>query len=391
MASIIQPIQESRRDSSLDVLRGFALAGVLFMFCVSDIGSPDGYTNSLVDEIIAWPKWILVENRMYTMLILIFGIGFHVQLEKARSCRAPLVPVYTRRLLGLLIIGVLHAIFLSARDILVFYALAGTLLLIVRNATSRQLFIFTGVVFLLLVTPVTQMLAGNPWRKAGVLIQPNNYTDHVQYNWQYFKVYHQLYSVYLDMLFHFLLGFWISRSGLWNRLKNDLVLRRRLLVLSFAGALLFIPLHYFYIDPVVSGKVYGMTGSWVKFLAVTGLKLLWQAWMLISVTLYGILLIGLTRSAQGQRTLQPLAAFGRMALSNYLIQSLVLVPYFLMFDKYRNLPPSSGFILFLVVFVLQLLFSSWWMKRFKLGPFEWLLRSMTYWRWQVIRRAESAA
>lgn len=390
MASRNQPLTDSRRDITLDILRGFALAGVLFMFCVSDIGSPDGYTNSLLDDIIAWPKWILIENRMYTMLILIFGIGFHVQLEKAQLYQSSLVPVFSRRLLGLLILGFLHAIFLSTRDILVFYAVAGVALLLVRNASNRQLFVFTLIIFILLVTPLVQMLAGNPWRKAGPLIQPNNYVDHVQYNWKFFQVKYQWYSVYFDMLFHFLVGFWISRSGIWRKLKKDFLLRRRLLIISIIGAAIFIPAYYFWFEPVVSGKVYGMPGSWEKFIAITGVKILWQVWMMISVILYGTILIGKSLSEGGTRSLRPLAAFGQMALSNYLVQSFLLVPYFLFFDKYRNLPPSVGFIFFLAVFVLQLFFSSWWLKRFRLGPFEWLLRSFTYWKWQEIYRQPSA-
>ena len=88
MSTLLQPLSASNRDRSLDILRGFALAGVLFIFCVSDIGTADNYSNTLPDEIIAWPKWIFIESRMYSMLILIFGIGFHVQLEKAKQNNA---------------------------------------------------------------------------------------------------------------------------------------------------------------------------------------------------------------------------------------------------------------------------------------------------------------
>ena len=81
------------------------------------------------------------------MLILIFGIGFHVQLEKAKQNNTSLVPVFTRRLIGLLILGFIHAILLSTRDILMFYAIAGAVLLLVRNASSRQLLVVLGYQF----------------------------------------------------------------------------------------------------------------------------------------------------------------------------------------------------------------------------------------------------
>ena len=92
--STLKPLLQYNRDISLDVLRGFALAGVLFMFCVNDIGAPAKYANSFLDDLIAWPKWILIEGRMYTMLVLIFGIGFHVQLKKAKQYDTLLAPVF---------------------------------------------------------------------------------------------------------------------------------------------------------------------------------------------------------------------------------------------------------------------------------------------------------
>lgn len=316
------------------------------------------------DDIIAWPKWIWVEGRMYTMLILIFGIGFHVQLKKAQQHGKSLTPVFLRRLIGLILIGFIHAILLSTRDILMFYGLAGMVLLLVGNMSNRMLFIIISFLFMLIITPVITLVFGNPWQRAYALVQPNNYIDHLQYNWEYFKFKHQFYSIYADMLFHFLLGFWISRSGLWQRLKTDQKLRRILLIISLSTAPVLIPLYYFSEATIFTGLEY-------------------QLWMMASATIYCILLINLS---QRKDWLNPLAAFGQMALSNYLIQSLVLVPYLLVFDKFGNLPPLEGLILFIPVLILQILFSNWWMSKYQLGPFEWLLRSLTYWSWQPLKK-----
>ena len=385
MSAALKPISPYKRDITLDVLRGFALAGVLFMFCVNDIGAPAKYTYSLLDEIIAWPKWILVEGRMYTMLVLIFGIGFHVQLKKAKEHGAVLAPVFLRRLIGLLLIGFIHAILLSTRDILMFYGMAGMLLLLVGNMSNRLLFIVLLLLFILLITPVIPLVFGNPWQHAHSLVQPNNYADHVQYNWEYFKLKHQLYFTYVDMFFHFLLGFWISKSGLWQRIKNDKKLRRVLLIIALASAIVLVPVYYFWICGESTQQLFSPRNS---FLAATFAGLVYQLWMMASATGYSVVLINLSSSAQRQKWFRPLAAFGQMALSNYLVQSLVLVPYLLVFDKFDNLPPSSGLILFVPVFLLQLWFSTWWMSRYQLGPFEWLLRSLTYWSWQELRRRQ---
>jgi uncharacterized membrane protein YeiB len=232
MSTLLQPLSASNRDRSIDILRGFALAGVLFMFCVSDNGPSYGYTSTLLDEIIAWPKYILIENRMYTMLILIFGIGFHVQLEKAKQNNTSIVPVFTRRIIGLLILGFIHAVLISKRDILMFYGAAGFLLLLIRNLSSRQLLIVLGIVFAIMISSIVYILFGNAWPQTFSLVEPNNYPDYLQYNWQFFKIYHQMYGIYIEMLFHFLLGFWISKAGILKKINENKRFRTRLLITS---------------------------------------------------------------------------------------------------------------------------------------------------------------
>jgi uncharacterized protein len=385
MSTTLQPLSASNRDRNLDILRGFALAGVLFIFCVSDIGPANNYTNSLLDEIIAWPKWIFIESRMYTMLILIFGIGFHVQLEKAKQNNSSLVPVFTRRLVGLLILGFIHAILLSTRDILMFYAIAGAVLLLVRNASSRQLLVALVVTFIVLITGILYILFGNVWPQTRALVQPNNYADHVQYNWQFFQLYHQMYGVYIEMLFHFLLGFWISKAGILKKINENKKIRSRLLIISLVVTAILIPFYYFILDDLFPLIMKTLAVKWLIYSASLIFRILWYVMTTACVTLYATILISISRSVK-EKWFRPLEAFGQMALSNYLIQSLILIPYFLLTDKFNNLPPFEGFILFLIVFALQLLFSTWWMARYKLGPFEWLLRSFTYWKWQKIAK-----
>lgn len=385
MSTPLQPLSASNRDRSLDILRGFALAGVLFIFCVSDNGPSYGYTNSLLDEIIAWPKYILIESRMYTMLIIIFGIGFHVQLEKAKQHATSLVPVFTRRLIGLLLLGFIHAILLSSRDILMFYAIAGVVLLLVRKATVRQLLLFMGVLFFI-ATPLIQYNVHNVWPQAAALVEPNDYAGYVQYNWQYFKLYHQVYNIYIEMLIHFMLGFLISKSGIYQKIKTNKKFRRKLLIISVTSSIVLIPFVYFWLESLLSGMNPKTLSFPIRVLISLCYRSLWQIWMLVSVTLYVTILISLKSSGKWKRMFEPLAAFGQMALSNYLIQSLVLVPYFLLTNKFKTVSPSEGLVLFIFVFVLQLVFSTWWMKRYTMGPFEWVLRSFTYWRWQPNRK-----
>jgi uncharacterized protein len=385
MSNTLQPLSGHNRDQKIDILRGFALAGVLFMFCVSDNGPSYGYTNSLSDEVISWFKWIFIESRMYTMLIIIFGIGFHVQLEKAKQQNRSLVPVFTRRIIGLLVLGFIHAIILSKRDILMFYGAAGVILLLVRNASVKQLLLFMAILFYVVV-PLMQRNLPNAWPKAAALVEPNEYSKYLQYNWQFFKYYHQVYGIYTEMLFFFMLGFILSKSGIFQKIKENKIFRNRLLIAAIVATVVFIPFWY-YLEPNYLENLWNqVTNKKALFFLALAFRTLWELWMLISAILYGILLIILASKIKGKKILTPLASFGQMALSNYLIQSLMLVPYLLITDKIRAIAPTEGLITFVIVITLQLIFSQWWMSKYKFGPFEWLLRSFTYWKWQPNRK-----
>lgn len=230
------------------------------------------------------------------------------------------------------------------------------------------------------------MLFKSPWQEIKTLREPNDLWGHLRYNWIYFKEYHQLYSVYIDMLAHFLLGFYIGRISLLQKIQNDRKLRNKLFLIAFIGSIILAPLEYAWADPIAYSAVAKMNTPWQKFLSTTGLRFLWQLWMLVSVSLYISILIHFWVDRKTQKWLKPLGNFGQIALSNYLIQSIILVPYALLFNKFGNTPPFEGFIVFLIVLVLQLLFSRWWLKRFRLGPFEWLLRSFTYFKWQPLKK-----
>ena len=388
MSSQLQPLSASHRERNLDILRGFALAGVLFIFCVSDNAPSYGYTDSFSDEVLSWFKWIFIESRMYTMLIIIFGIGFHIQLEKAKQQNESLVPSFSRRILGLLILGFIHAIVLSKRDILMFYGAAGAVLLLARNASVKQLLFFMGILFYVVV-PIIQYNIPNAWPKAAALKQPNEYVDYLQYNWQFFTYYHQVYYIYVEMLFYFMLGFILSKSGIFQKIKASRFFRNQLLILSIGAAIICIPFWYFWEPNNLGDLSSGITDKKIQFLISLAYRTFYQIWMILSAALYAVLLINLASTVRGNKLLTGLAAFGQMALSNYLIQSLLLVPYLLITDKIKGIGPTEGLLVFAVVLSLEIIFSLWWMARYKLGPFEWLLRSFTYWKWQPIRKTSN--
>ncbi|MCI0423411.1 MAG: heparan-alpha-glucosaminide N-acetyltransferase domain-containing protein, partial [Acidobacteria bacterium] len=117
-ATSLQPVQPSERIPALDVLRGFALFGVLLAYTLWNLGTPPEHTYSQADQILNFALAVLVDTKFYTLFAFLFGLGFSIQLTRAEARGASIVPVYCRRLLALLLIGLAHALLLRNGDIL---------------------------------------------------------------------------------------------------------------------------------------------------------------------------------------------------------------------------------------------------------------------------------
>jgi len=102
---------------------------------------------------------------------------------------------------------------------------------------------------------------------------------------------------------------------------------------------------------------------------------------------YAATIVFLAQKEEWKRRLAPLAAVGRLALSNYLFQSLVQVLIFNSYGLglYGKVGPLGGVALTLLIFPVQVLLSIWWVRRFRFGPAEWLWRSLTYGKLQPMR------
>lgn len=394
MTTLLQPLQKNLRDTNLDILRGFAIAGVLFVYCAGDMGIAENYNSSALDKAIKWFNRIMVEGRMYGTLIFVFGIGFSVQLQKANEKGSSIVPVFSRRLVGLLLIGFMHAFFVSNRDVLMFYAIAGFALLPARNFSSRQLLIYILLALLLLLeyytilraVGVKEVIVISSW------VPPNDLSSYFGFLWQFFKEYHQMYEIYFHMLFYFLLGYYTHKSGLMKKIESDKKLRSRIILSCLILSSLLGYLYYGWLPSggsQVLNSYLKSSSYWVKHIIGDFIQLLLYLMTLSFVTLYAVIFISINSLKRGEKFLQPLAVFGQMAMSNYLISSILIVSYALWFNKFNNMPPFEGTVSFLIIFSFQLIFSTWWLKRYHFGPFEYLLRSFTYWKWQPMKKKEN--
>ena len=129
----LTPVASSERVELIDILRGFALLGILTV----NFWGTSGESVRRLDLILSKTLDIVVSASFYPLFSFLFGLGFAVQLQRARARGAGIVLTYLRRMLALFLIGSFHAIVIWDGDILTWYALFGLVLIPLHRLSDR--------------------------------------------------------------------------------------------------------------------------------------------------------------------------------------------------------------------------------------------------------------
>ncbi len=394
----LTPYPGQDRLHSIDALRGFALFGILavntFFFSqpaslVMTLGtaaSPDATAHFLV----AW----LAQSKFYGLFSFLFGLGFAIQMERWDE-RGP--ARFRRRLVVLLGFGLAHGLLLWMGDILSFYALSGMLLPLFRKAKPRSLIVWVlcllglqALIFVALggLTWATRTFAPADLARSLEGIRQGAVHDATKaiqaygsgpYGSLFRTRARELASNYgfcLLLLTHifsmFLLGLWAWKRRVLQAPAEHSALHSRLLLWGLG---LGLPLNALIAWWSRGGMVSGM------HLSLFGLSLNALASPLLTFG-YIALVLRLYRSPRLSGWVEPLHWSGRMALTNYLIHSLVMttVFYFYGLGLYGRLRLHWSLLIALGVALAQLPLSRWWLNRHSMGPAEWLWRRLTYGR-----------
>ncbi len=428
-----EPVSSSERYFAVDVLRGFALLGILAMNIVAFGWPMAAYGNPTrgggfegLDRAIWFFNHLFFEGKMMTIFSMLFGAGLVLMDQRAEARGARIRGVYYRRVFWLLLIGLIHAYLIWNGDILVLYAECGFLLYLFRNLRPKTL-IIVGISALLFVVPLllgfgaafdymraatarveAQKKAGEEpteldqklhdiWKeKIEENVSPTSeqraksWTEElVAYRGGYLGIVkHRAFQLLMEHTVGFLLGgffFAVSRMLVGMGLMKLGVFSAQRSTRFYAwmvglGYGIGLPLmvfdalqlirHDFGVDyEMHGGALYNVFGSLIVAMGHVGLLML--------VVQSGAL-AWLTRR---------LAAVGRMALSNYLTHSLVCTTLFYGYGiGFFGLINRTGLAaIVLTIWVFQLVISPIWLKHFRFGPAEWLWRSLTYWRLQPMR------
>jgi len=392
----VGPTIRSERIDLIDVLRGFAVFGIL----VANMAAFSGMQGGLqvryqsLDQIVFVLIRFFVEAKFYTLFSFLFGWGFAVQMRRMELRQVGFFPTYLRRLLALLLFGIVHGTLIWTGDILTLYALLGFLLLLFRRRSIRFLLLSSILAFALAIVLRLPWEPIESFRNSfQELVSPhllNRYSQALYANGSFLEITRlrvqdfmtgMVYSFFAlgNVFGMFLLGLAAGKARVFAQLGESLPSIRRALVPVFLLGLLFNAIFVlailqpdrFPLDYQDSIRVGART---------IGAPLLTMTYM-IGITL-------LYQRPRWRRTLDLLAPVGRTALSNYILQSVLctLIFYGYGLGYYGSLKPMGGLVLTLAIYALQLRLSSWWLERYQYGPMEWIWRILTYGEAPVLRR-----
>ncbi len=390
--STMMPVRPTARIEIVDVLRGFALLGVLMMNMGSFSGAPPLAQTTGLSRIAVLFITFFAQAKFYTMFSFLFGWGMSIQMERAAQRGSRFAPLYARRLLVLLLIGLVHAVLIWSGDILTIYALLGFFLLLFRSSSPKVLLI---AVIVCLLIPVLVSIPGPgqafrtayaqataSWhivdRDPADVFATGNYWEVTQHRWQS-TITGYSYAVYwaTHILAMFLLGLYVGRRRIFHDVSQHLPLFRKVM---WVGLVVGGALNALFVYATVSPD--SIPGGYMQLATrgarTVGSSLLCLAYVSIIVLLY---------QQQGWREkLTPLGGVGRMALTNYLTHSVVctLIFYGYGLGLYGKFSPAITLILTLVIYQAQIRLSDWWLYKYRFGPAEWLWRSLTYGKFQSL-------
>lgn len=480
----LAPIAISQRIDAMDILRGLALVGILLMNiewfnrAMVSLGSQDSSLTGF-DHAVGWLIRCFVEGKFYKLFALLFGMGFAVMLIRAKEAGRPFGAWFLRRMLVLIIFGLLHMVFLWGGDILHDYGFAGLLLLgwvtllkkpgfkkydnpksffklsVVWLTVPIMFSILTGIGFGLsndtddltaqwqeqikvaervkAINLATETLSQQDGEGQGeaeltaasaALVKPTNdiaeeelelsaeelielqaqaivaqqadmqmdvdeevsaftagsYWQATEYrlNFALFMLMFSVPFAFSLLLPIFILGYWLVSSGIMKNYQQHAAAFK---IIAYVGVGIGLALE-------TGGLLVAQhpAANQVMLLQGVGQTLFFIGQFVMAVGYFG-LIMGLLTHNKWHKCLSIFTPMGRMALTNYIMHSVILTTIFYGYagGYFGEISRAPQMLLVFAIVVFQLLFSRWWLNNYAFGPLEWLWRCLSYKKIQAMR------
>ncbi|WP_144509516.1 DUF418 domain-containing protein [Bacillus sp. FJAT-22090] len=383
---LIQPTGEKERVISIDVMRGFALLGI-FVVNMLFFHSPYIYVNPYTWYHIPGDyetyKWIdiFVQGSVYPLFSMLFGYGLAMQFMKSEEKGTSFSRLAVRRLSVLLLIGCVHAFLIWSGDILITYAIAGFVLLLMMRLRPFWLLLISALLYLIpngflngllfivgKFDPDSLILyTGIQEIEASVLAYSQGSWGDIFWqrldDWWYMSANGAMFLMLLFTIVPFLLlGAAAAKLKLIERAKK---------------------LKVYWIITIIIALTAGTAIKWIPYLQEANIFTMTVqdtfGGPLQAIAYAGIIALVCTIPFM-QKLLSPVAKAGRMSMTLYLMQSVIATTIFYSygFGLYGKIDIGAGTWLAVGIYVLQVVFAELWFMKFKQGPVEALWRRLTY-------------
>ncbi|MEO6253488.1 MAG: DUF418 domain-containing protein [Ferruginibacter sp.] len=415
----LNPVGANEREIFMDVLRGFAILGIF----IANLNSFSFYEEGLppsrfllpgADHTMSFLHHMFIEGKFYSIFSLLFGWGIALQIKRGMAAGIHSLSTIRRRLLFMMLLGAIHLMIWTG-DIVFFYALLAFILLPLRKFSNKTL-LFTGAI--LILSPVLLYWLKMTWP---VLNYPADQLNKVneQVSQQLLPQFQEIrsreafaaalkkvtwwdvvknniagfFGRYSYLLFvsripkvlgMFLIGYVLGRSDFYRNLEQH---KKLVYIIIAAGLLIGLPANYFlakqmqeHMGDYFQLKQNGLYQTIFYTLGVVPLALSYVGMFMLAF-----------KTRTGNKLLTVLAPAGKMAFTNYLMQSLIgnFVFFSTGLGYMWKVGPVYYTIFGIAVFIGQVMISTIWLKYFNYGPVEWVWRSATYKKWQPFRKKKT--
>ena len=385
----MEQLTKNPRIEVVDALRGFAVMAIIlvhnlehFIFPVYPTDSPAWL--SVLDQGVFNGTFTLFAGKAYAIFALLFGFTFYIQTNNQKRQGKDFGYRFLWRLVLLVGFATLNAAFFPAGDVLLLFVVVGLVLFFTRNWSDKAIFI-TAVIFLLqpvewyhyiasLVNPahrLPDLKVGEMYAEVAEYTKAGNFWDFILGNITLGQKASLLWAVNAGRFFQtaglFLLGFYIGRKQLFVSSEKNLRLWVKTLIVSAIA-----------LAPLYTLKELIMTNSAIVQQTAGTAFDMWQklAFTLVLVASFVLLY----QNKRFSHMVSNLRFYGKMSLTNYISQSIIGAVIYFPFGLY--LAPYCGYTISLLIgffiFILQVQFCKWWLKKHKQGPLESIWHKWTW-------------
>ena len=395
MSKLSQPIDLKNRIHSLDLLRGFAVLGILIMNITSFSQISMAYMNPTIgaglegyNQYFHGFNYIFADTRFMSIFSMLFGAGVVLFTQRIEAKGKRVAALHYKRMFWLLLFGLIHAYFIWVGDILVAYAICGSLVFFFRKKSIRKLFILAIILFLIPISfnfmtyygmpadelestfaffhPSAEQIASQTQVMRGSYLEqmPLRVEEAIQIQTLVFMI-----EMFWRASAMMLLGMILYRKGILSAEKSTVYYKKLMWVGFIPGLIL---------SGIGLSQVYASEWN-AAYVMNIGANYKFVSGLFMALGYIG-LVIWCYKKGIFKKFQNRLRATGRMAFTNYIGMSVICT---LIFNGhglglYGRLDRLQQFLIVISVWVLILILSPLVLKNYRFGPLEWLWRKLTY-------------